>query len=73
MILTNESIKLLLNREFQLKPNDQLTRKQLEECLPGAICNEKLNTSDVVDSNSLVFEYNGIIYEYNSNCQLTWN
>ena len=45
MIFDHEDVLLLLNRAFHNEINDKLTRKQLEEYLPGAICNEELNTS----------------------------
>ena len=64
MIFDHENVLLLLDSEFHNGINDRLSRKQLEECLPGAICNEELNTPDVIYSKLLRFEYNGFIYEY---------
>lgn len=76
MIFDHENIKVLLDSEFHNGINDQLTREQLEKYLPDAICNEELNTPEVIDSQLLMFEYNGFIYEYgisrDGNTQLIW-
>lgn len=76
MALANEDIKLLLDSQFQFNFNDPLTREQLEKYLPGAVCDEKLNTPDIVESKILMFDYNGFRYQYESaggwDTQLTW-
>lgn len=54
----------VLETYFRFEFNDSNTWKLFEEFFPGTICNNTVNTPEVVDKNVLRFSYNGKLYEY---------
>lgn len=54
----------VLETYFRFEFNDSNTWKLFEEFFPGTICNNTVNTHEVVDKNVLRFSYNGKLYEY---------
>ena len=55
----------VLNKYCKFKLKDSVTWNKFEELVPGIICNETLNTSDVINRHCLRFSFNEEIYEYN--------
>lgn len=55
----------VLNKYCRFELNDSVTWNKFEELVPGIICNETLNTSDVINRHCLRFSFNEEIYEYN--------
>lgn len=56
----------ILNTYFRFASNDSQTRMILEEFFPEIICNETLNTPEVIDRNALKFSYKDVIYEFSN-------
>lgn len=46
--------------------NDSETREKVEKLIKGVICNEEVNTPDIIDRNCLRLKINGVMYEYRS-------
>lgn len=55
----------VLNKYCRFELNDSVTWNKFQDLVPGIICNETLNTTDVIDRNCLRFLFNEEIYEYN--------
>ena len=55
----------VLNKYCKFELNDSVTWNKFQELVPGIICNETLNTSDVINRHCLRFSFNEEIYEYN--------
>ena len=55
----------VLDKYCKFKLKDSVTWNKFEELVPGIICNETLNTSDVINRHCLRFSFNEEIYEYN--------
>lgn len=55
----------VLNKYCRFELNDSVTWNKFQELVPGIICNETLNTSDVINRHCLRFSFNEEIYEYN--------
>lgn len=64
-ILDFNVILHVLNKYCRFKLNDSVTWNKFQDLVPGIICNETLNTTDVIDRNCLRFLFNEEIYEYN--------
>ena len=55
----------VLNKYCKFELKDSVTWNKFQDLVPGIICNETLNTTDVIDRNCLRFSFNEEIYEYN--------
>ena len=55
----------VLNKYCKFELNDSVTWNKVEELVPGIVCNETLNTPDVINRHCLRFSFNEEIYEYN--------
>lgn len=55
----------VLNKYCKFELNDSVTWNKFQELVPGIVCNETLNTSDVINRHCLRFSFNEEIYEYN--------
>ena len=55
----------VLNKYCRFELNDSVTWNKFQELVPGIVCNETLNTSDVINRHCLRFSFNEEIYEYN--------
>lgn len=55
----------VLNKYCKFELNDSVTWNKFQELVPGIICNETLNTTDVINRHCLRFSFNEEIYEYN--------
>lgn len=55
----------VLNKYCKFELNDSVTWNKFQELVPGIVCNETLNTPDVINRHCLRFSFNEEIYEYN--------
>ena len=55
----------VLNKYCKFELNDSVTWNKFQELVPGIVCNETLNTSDVINRHCLRSSFNEEIYEYN--------
>lgn len=57
----------VLDTYFKYEFNDSNTWKLFTEYFPGTICDNSVNTPEVLNRNVIRFSYNNILYEYDPN------